>query len=68
MKGKKIKVNRLEMRDSLIELKMEMEQCSGYLTKLMTEENPEVRKVYAELMHNIFSSYINEIPKCIKEL
>lgn len=68
MKGKKIKVNRNEMRDCLVELKMEMEQCSGYLTKLMTEENVEVKKAYAELMHNIFNSYINEIPKCIKEL
>lgn len=68
MKSKKIKVNRLEMRDCLMELKTEMEQCSGYLDKLMAEENAEVKKVYADLMYNIFNSYVNEIPKVIDEL
>lgn len=68
MKAKKIKVNRMEMRDCLVELNMEMKQCDEFLTKLMAEENAEVKKAYAELMHNIFNSYINEIPKVIKEL
>lgn len=68
MKRKNIKVKRNELRDSLIELKMEMELCSKYLGKLMECEDPEVRQVYAGLMQNIFDSYLNEIPKCIEEL
>lgn len=68
MKRKNIKVKRNELRDSLVELKKEMELCSDLLDKLMAEEKPELRQVYANLMNNIFDSYKNEIPKCIEEL
>ena len=68
MKRRNIKVNRRQLRDSLVELKIEMELCSDYLNKLMAAEEPEAKQIYADLIHNVLDSYKNEIPKCLEEL